>query len=556
MAVLALIVADTECDAFGRSNALDRVLGDRPVLQHTVERAAGVSEVERIVLIHPAHQDPSAMINTSALRTPVSTYPVEGHLADRYTPHLRAARKWAMTSWRGGLGEATVYDELLPPAPLHDAAASFNGEAVMIVRGEWCLFDPSLTSQQLQTHLDQPEGLSITFAQTPPGLSPIVCARSVLDQLKTNEANFGPIFGYNPKKPRPDPIARDANVQIPASVRDCHHRFIADNARSLAMLDALAASLGQNLPQADAASITDAVYAIEAEQTITPFDRLPQQITLELTPRRDTAGEVTPQHYVTLDRPDLPLDRARQVVEDIAMGDDPALLLGGLGDALLHPEWDQLVLAAHQAGVLGIGIETDLRCDKETVDRVLELPLDLVVVRLNADQPDTYATTMGADDLPSVADNIRHLLERRRARADTGEGEIAQPWLVPTLTKTETSLSDMESFFQRWTATFGCQPVLTPATTGCGKMPDLSPVPMTPPKRKPCRQLGRRMSILSDGTVALCDQDWLGEAALGQAGSDDLLTLWQNAHAPWRAHQNERYDELELCRHCSDWHRP
>ncbi|WP_348246604.1 SPASM domain-containing protein, partial [Salmonella enterica] len=64
--------------------------------------------------------------------------------------------------------------------------------------------------------------------------------------------------------------------------------------------------------------------------------------------------------------------------------------------------------------------------------------------------------------------------------------------------------------------------VIEPACTGCGAMPDLAPVPMTPPRRRPCRQLGRRMTILSDGTVAGCDQDWRGEAAVGDLTIDTL----------------------------------
>ena len=87
-------------------------------------------------------------------------------------------------------------------------------------------------------------------------------------------------------------------------------------------------------------------------------------------------------------------------------------------------------------------------------------------------------------------------------------------------------------------------------------MPEQSPVPMAPPRRRACRQLGQRMSIHSDGRVALCDQDWLSRAALGDARTTPLLEVWQSAHAAAAVHAAGRFEELSLCAGCSEWHRP
>jgi len=556
MAVLALIPVDTQRTWFGLANALDRPLAGRPVLQHTLERAATVSQVDRIVLIHPDGQKPASLVDETAIKKPVDCFPVEGPLADEHTPHLRAARKWAMASWRGGLGESPVFDELLPPGPLHQACEAFHGTAALVARGEWCVFDPGLAESQLATHLEAPEALSVTFTQAPPGLTPLVCGASVLEQLATNQGSFGPILGYNPKKPRPDPISKDANIPIPASVRDCHHRFIADTERSMAMLTAIADELVDDLVRADAQAITDTARIVEASGGLDRFARLPQQATLELTPQREVAGAVVPQAYTSFDRPGLSTEQGERIIDELGAAGDVALMLGGLGDALLHPQWADFVERAHASGVLGIGLETDLRCDRATIDRLLELPVDLVVVRLNADQPDTYRETMGDGELPNVADNIRYFLEQRRGRAGSGDGWPGWPWLVPSLIKTHKTLEDLEHFFQRWCSTFACHPVIAPAPTGCGKMPDLSPVPMTPPDRGPCRQLGSRLSILSDGVVAQCDQDWHGEAALERTDKTSLLDAWQQLRGVDQLHRQGRYEELSLCSQCDRWHRP
>src|SRR5690606_10188663 len=100
---------------------------------------------------------------------------------------------------------------------------------------------------------------------------------------------------------------------------------------------------------------------------------LPPFISLELTPRRALAGPITAHGHLTFDRPDLDLDVARRLFDEIAepaAGGDVCVLLGGPcgGDAMLHPQWEAIVRAAHDAGVTSIGIDTDLLGDTAAVD--------------------------------------------------------------------------------------------------------------------------------------------------------------------------------------------
>jgi len=116
MTVIALIPTDLQATRLGLRARLDDVLGDANVLEHTVRRAARVKRVEKIVLVHPAGQDPLSLIDQDKLKLGI---PVEAHtdtngLRDGMTGRWASARKWAQPNWRGGLGGATCYDELLP----------------------------------------------------------------------------------------------------------------------------------------------------------------------------------------------------------------------------------------------------------------------------------------------------------------------------------------------------------------------------------------------------------------------------------------------------------
>ncbi len=558
MNAIALIPTDVNRNWLGLSARLNEKLGDDNVLQHTVRRAAAVRQVNKIVLVHPKDQDPMPLLENRKFDKPVSAFPVNGSLSNVNMQHWIAARKWALANWRGGLGNACCYDEILPTNPLVEALHANHGEAAFIIRCDWCLFDVDYAQEQLAMHLKHPDAYKLTFTQAPPGLSGIATSLTVLEQIAENNGSFAQILGYNPYKPVIDPIGREPNHPIPPSVRDCYRRFIYDTPRSVKLIRDMAKHMGESFKTACATDVTNACREVEANAPRNGLSRLPQQVTLELTPRRLVSGYIVPHHHVKFDRPDIELDLARRLLEQLGdehAGGDIALLIGGLGDPLLHAKWEEIIRYAHESGVFSIGVETDLLCEETTLRKLLELPIDLLSMRLNADTGETYRQVMGNDAFGQIVHNMQWLFEERNRRSLAGQSCASMPWFVPRLIKTNETLNDLESFFERWARLYA-HPVIEPAKSGCGLMPTLTPVPMEPARRRPCRQLKQRMTILSTGQVALCDQDWLGRAVLGDANKQRLIDIWQNVQTIYEQHLDGRYTELPLCKNCSEWHRP
>ncbi|MFA9477022.1 SPASM domain-containing protein [Phycisphaerales bacterium AB-hyl4] len=558
MPPIALIVTDTKRSRLGHRARLGDVLGDANVLTHTLRRAATLSGVSRLVLVHPAGQAAAVagLIAAERFDKPVQLFETPSEMMPTSDARWVAARRWAPTAWRGGLGGATAFDEVLPAAPLVAAMDEHNAESAVLLRAEWCLFEPAYAEGQLARHCEDPAAYKLTFSQAPPGLSCVVAHREALERLVSSQGSFGTGLTYQPRRPQGDPIGRDLNHAIPHTVRDMNRRFVYDTPRSVDLIRAIADQLGDDFASASAVTVTDAARAIEAEQRDWRWRRLPQQVALELTPSRAVAGPITPRHYVTFDRPNLDAGLAQRIVSQLGdeqTAGDVALRLGGIGDALLHPQWDEIIIAAHEAGVMSIGVDTDLLCDEATLDRLHELPIDLLTVRLNADRAATYEAVMGEARFKQVTDNLQYLFDARRQRLD--EGKSAVRWIVPRMVKTAETLPDMESFFDRWMMVEG-HAIIEPAQSGCGLMPEQSPVVMTPPRREACRQLGGRMTILSDGRVALCDQDWQGQAAVGEAQTTPLLELWRRLAEPAEQHAAGRFEVLDPCSRCREWHRP
>ncbi len=569
MSVMALVIADAERGRLGDARPLEAPLAGRSVLEHTLRRVARVERVSRAVVIHPPGQSPLQGLEVEGLGKPVETMAHDDAAGDSYTARLRAARRWAMSGWRGGLGGATAWDELLPASAWAAAMQRSDAKAALIVGGDWCAFDPGYADELLRRFLEAPDSMRLMFTQAPPGLGPIVLSRAVIEDLAEKRATLGAALAYNPRRPAIDPIGREVCLPIAATVRDTARRFIYDSPGSIRLLERVAARLGRAFADADAQAITEAARAIEAEQPALVFDDLPDEVVLELTPRRLIASSTAPHTYAEL-RGDMSLDLAHKLLPQLR---GKAVTFGGLGDATLHPHWPRLVEAACAAGVASLHIETDLLAPREELAALIDLPIDIVSVRLNADTAATYARVMGVDRFDEVMATLQWLFDRREARGATAKPDSQKPaphtyagleaqlpgagvpWIVPRLVKTAETLPDLEHFFERWMQVVGHAVIERPPTGGTGRcalVADRSPVPMDPPWKPPSiHQVKRRLTVLSDGTVTLCSQDWLGRAALGDANERPLLELWKSApDAPLDAYT---VDHSPVCRRCHDW---
>ncbi|MHC4993719.1 MAG: radical SAM protein [Planctomycetota bacterium] len=522
--------------------------GDTTVIGHTLRRLMRVDGLGPIVVLHGDEDETAHTLQTlqqdDTLAGATVTHRAGGGLADKATPARRAARKFAPRAWRGGLGGATVWDEILAPAAMVDALQAVGAAAGLLVGADWPLVDPDLCAGLIERRLSEPEQLRLVFNQAPPGLAGCVIERSLLEELIESGAMIGSLLDYQPRVPQGDPIGKAPCVQIEPAVRDASIRLTHDWPRYAQPLNQLATNTSpDDLLELSATQIVQRLVGADTHEA------WPNELTLEITTARAARGPLAPAaEAIGAARPDLTVQQAVAIFEQVAREPDVALTLGGVGDPLLHPDWSAIVQAAHDAGIHGIHVRTDLIVDEDTLRKIIAAPIDVISVSLNADTPETYRALMGADEHARVVRNIEWLLNNRN-----GQGAAGLPWVAPRLAKTAANVAELEDFFDRWTY-FAGHAVIESPPTGCGATEDLSVMPMAPPVREPCRQLRRRVTVHADGAVAMCDQDWRGRGRLG-AGAD-LRDAWQNACDTYARHEAGDFDACEPCAGCSEWHRP
>jgi hypothetical protein len=333
---------------------------------------------------------------------------------------IRAARAFAPTCWRGGLGHLSCYDEFFEPAAIARAMQERSLDAALLIGADWALVDPALCAAVIERHRESPETLPLVFTQAPPGLCGIVISRRLCEDLASGRdagdpmATIGGLLGFNPRRPALDPVAKACCVQIDGAIRGSPWRYIMDAAQRPWLDAALAGAHHESLSAID--------IITRAEQHIArPGNTLtPRHLALTLGPGWDAAA-------------------ARTELERFAHASPGnALTLRTTIDAPLI----DLVRSAKSLGLI-IHIRTEARCDESMIDALLAAGPDVISIDLHAVHRHTY-TALTSGDMDIALRITERLLAARRII-----GGLPHPWIAPRITRRDAVYEEIEGFYDR-----------------------------------------------------------------------------------------------------------
>jgi MoaA/NifB/PqqE/SkfB family radical SAM enzyme len=189
------------------------------------------------------------------------------------------------------------------------------------------------------------------------------------------------------------------------------------------------------------------------------------------------------------------------------------------------------------------------------IDELLEAGVDEVHVSIDAVCETTFREVRSGLDYATVAENTRALLDRSKAgqvtvrflkqRANEGEEkEFTQYWRARgahvSLYEVANRAGTVREF-ERLSRNSGS---LALKGRRRGLMRAFAPVCTTP---------FLRLSVLWDGRVGACCEDWLNRVIVGDLSSQSLSAVWHGE--PMNRHRRllwaGRYDEIASCRECS-----
>lgn len=227
------------------------------------------------------------------------------------------------------------------------------------------------------------------------------------------------------------------------------------------------------------------------------------------------------------------------------------------GEPLLHPQFDDVLGVLRDAGIYGVAVRTNgIALDEVHIESVIRHEVDLVNVLLDAWTPELYHTIQSPKgqrgaELEDIRANIKRLIEER------GRQKRVAPLVVPEITKSIDTLDELEPFFDGWIRECGWANI-SGSCDHAGQREDRSVMPMAPPARSACRRINQRATVLANGRLAVCDQDFTGRFPVSDLHDEGLGTVWLGevmSRARDR-HRNGQFDATPLCTPCQDWHRP
>jgi hypothetical protein len=475
--IAALVPVDPDRNGLGVARSLAEPFAGRPVLQATLERLGVSAKLESIILIAPRGFDVEALIDRGRIGLPVIVEPCAGSPYGPGHAAIAAARRWSATCWRGGIAGMSIYDEVLCPQAMSAVMRRRGITAGLLVGPDWPLVavgGESGCDAVAARHLELPQQHKLVFTQAPPGLGGCLVTASLMEELALGNrlATVGGLLVYQPCTPQSDPISRTANVRIDHRARRSRIRATFDAPRYRRRITA--ADLD---PEMTAAEIVDALERAAPDARDDP----PRHVILEMGSDR---AAMSPQ-------------LAGAVLEQVAAAGDVAVTLGGPGDPLDHPRFDDIVRQARQAGILGVHVRTALHADHAALDRLLACDVDVVSVDLNADRAETYRRVMGRDGFETVLGNIDYLVNnRRRLTEHPPAAALALPWIVPRIQRRAETLEEIDGFFERWQGALGTA-VIDPASAGADGL-----LPAEIPPRVRADDARHTMTVRADGSVS------------------------------------------------------
>jgi len=518
--VAAMLPVDQSCSGLGVRRSIDSPFLGRTVLQATLERLDASRAIDEIVLVAPEGFDVERCLDRGRVGKPIVVERCSGSPFGPEHRAVAAARRWAGTCWRGGIAGISAFDEAFCPRAFAPVVRSRGLSAIVCVAPDWPLVnvtEPGGIDSLIERHYTNPDRLPLVFSQAPPGLGACLVAAHLVEELaeRNRLSTIGGLLVYQPHAPQGDPVARDANVQIDHRVRGSLMRATFDASRWRTAAEKVVGRLGCD------ASWVDIAAAPEAERAA--IEATPRHLVIELNQDRSSTGLFARSRAAVARRDPITLDFLRRVFRECADIDDLVVTFDGAGDPILHAQFEDCIRAAHDAGIRGIHVRTELRGVTDAIDSLLELPVDVISVDVQADRASTYRAMMGDDGFKRVLANLDRCIQRRtRLTEHAPNAAFALPWIVPRISRCHATYEDIDTFFDRWQAVLGTA-VIDSIEVQEGDLPPLASA--AAPARVLRRDAGSVMHIRCDGAVT--DSARPTAAAVAHLHRDSFEVAWR-----------------------------
>ena len=277
----------------------------------------------------------------------------------------------------------------------------------------------------------------------------------------------------------------------------------------------------------------------------------PEHLDIEVTNRCTLACVICPRRLMKREVGDMPLELARKILTE-ATGKAKTCYLHLFGDPLMHPQIEELVGMAKNAGLWVSTSTNAVFLNRDRMKKLYEAGIDELVVSLDAMTEETYDKIRVGGRFPLVMNNV---LAAANYLSEQEPREVLNVQLVHTLDND----AEIEEFSRFWgehvvgpgVGKVTIKPMVTWSRTIASRRPK------EPEEEFACTMGNYSMSIYWNGDVVKCCHDFDGFTRIGSVLESSIQEVWDlPAYDEFRlAHSEKNLDRLGFCRGCYEEHK-
>jgi uncharacterized radical SAM superfamily Fe-S cluster-containing enzyme len=218
------------------------------------------------------------------------------------------------------------------------------------------------------------------------------------------------------------------------------------------------------------------------------------------------------------------------------------------GESLLHPRFLDMAAFAHQQGVHPQNLTTNgYALDAKASRSLIEAGIDVIDVSLDAFRKDTYELVRRKSNYHRVMSNVHKLIELR----DRLESPMK---IMVSIVDQPEATGEVDQFVDYWSPLVD-RVLVRKFCNVLGLVKLAGDQAEVTPERYPCPQFWKRVTITCSGHFRFCVEDWCNQSLVGHIETNSIEEIWQSArYEQLRAlHLAGKYDEVPLCKGCTDW---
>lgn len=253
------------------------------------------------------------------------------------------------------------------------------------------------------------------------------------------------------------------------------------------------------------------------------------------------------------------MEMAKSVIDQCAEAGVWYFTIQFYGEPLLsHERVTAMINYAKEKGIPNVTVVSNMTLMNEKImETWTRAGLDTLLISFDGSSPEKYQEIRNRD----YHDVLERIKLARRVRDRLG---LNRPFLGMTLVRTDETDEELIAFHREMSQYVDALDIRSmmlfhyraPAIeTYENQNPDWY-VTRDPTRRIPCRQLGNKLIVCSNGEVTVCCTDIDAQLSLGNVRDKTLLEMWRSDEFGrlWMLHRLQRWDELPaICRQCRDW---